>query len=135
MKEIIKDELLETMTTTLKEYEERTHTTTLTSCQLCVLYHQTQSCSSCPMYVFFDSQGHIYPCMNRKCRPVACISDWHASVKSNDIRLKAVIQFYKLAIKHVKTLTDDDFKGSNPFNFLVDIDNEIADKLTLPKYY
>ena len=113
MKEINKIELLEAMTTTLKEYEERTHRAQLDSCQLCKLYHDGNGCSSCPMSVFEDSEGHIYPCMNRKCRPLTCSSIYYPKVTKTDMRLRAVIKFYKLAIKHVKTLTDDDFKGHN----------------------
>ena len=86
------------------------------------------------MSAFYDSEGHIYPCMNRKCRPLSCSSIYYPQIKKTDIRLKAVIQFYKLAIKHAKTLTDDDFKGPNPFKFLVDIDIRIADELNVPKY-
>lgn len=133
MKEIIKAELLEAMITTLKEYEERTHRAQLDNCKLCNLYHDG-GCSSCPMSVFYDADDHIYPCMNRKCRPLTCESIYYPKVTKTDIRLRAVIKFYKSAIKHVKTLTDDDFKGPNPFKFLIDIDNKTAETIKLPEF-
>jgi hypothetical protein len=74
------------------------------------------------MYVFDDCDGHIYPCMNRKCVPVDCYDPFVQEY------LEKVIKFYEAIIKKIAGMTAKELNAEGAFKFLVDIDNEIDNK-------
>jgi hypothetical protein len=118
--------LLSAMHKTLQEYREKKHSTNLGSCRLCWIYRRGYySCTDCPMSVFKDNVGQ-FPCMNRRCIPVNC---YDGAYKKN-IKLQAVQEFYEKAIPIVQEMTDEQLDGKK-FQFLLDIDDEVADKYGL----
>jgi hypothetical protein len=122
-----KARLLSAMKKTLQEYKEKKHSTSLGSCRLCWIYRRGYySCNDCPMSIFKDNMG-IFPCMNRRCIPINC---YDGAYKKN-IKLQAVQEFYEKAIPIVQEMTDEQLNNSNAFHFLLDIDNEVADKYGL----
>jgi hypothetical protein len=128
MKKMLKAELLTAMKTILQEYEKRTHETTCTSCELCKLYQKNyrsyHTCCKCPMYIFRNFGE--FPCSGRRCKPLSVYCQ-----NKMPVRLKAVIEFYEKAIEKVKSMTEEELSKKNVFKFLLDIDNEIADKYEL----
>ena len=48
-------------------------------------------------------------------------------------KIPAVIEFYEEVIKVVKTMTSKQMNKDNAFNFLIDIDNNVAKKYKLCK--
>jgi hypothetical protein len=131
-----KDKILKAMRTILQEYKEKTHTTKVTDCSLCKLFHlndvKPHECYLCPMYIFYKHDGWRFPCKNRKCEPVDCL--WESSYIGTK-ELEAVIEFYDEAIEKIKTMTNESLKKDNGkdngFDFLVDIDKRIAKKYRL----
>jgi hypothetical protein len=129
MKTMDKTELLQAMKKILKEYKKLTHSTTLSECSLCQLYYvrlSSNGCASCPMNVFFVDQ-HSLSCLNRRCAPINC--DYSTSI--NDIKIKAVIEFYVKAIAKVAFMKNKELNEKDAFKFLINIDNKAADKYEL----
>ena len=122
---VVKSELLKLMKVTLKEYEENEHNLDRKKCSLCNTYlidkHDwgPENCGSCPMGVFDGLGRSSVPCMNRKCYPIECEDHY-----SKD-ELDAVIEFYKQAIKVVKTMTAEQVQKEDAFKFLIEIDKEV----------
>src|ERR1035437_2496053 len=129
MRTMDKTELLQAMKKILKEYKNVKHSTTLSECSLCQLYYVRLSfngCRSCPMNIFFEDDN-VFPCLNRRCAPVNC--DYSTSI--NNIKIKAVIEFYKKAIAKVAFMKNKELNEKDAFKFLIDIDNKAADKYEL----
>jgi hypothetical protein len=145
--------VLKAMRTILQEYKEKTHTTKVTDCSLCKLFHlndvKPHECYLCPMYIFYKHDGWRFPCKNRKCEPVDCLWEstyigtkelepvdclWESTYIGTK-ELEAVIEFYDEAIEKIKTMTNESLKKDNGkdngFDFLVDIDKRIAKKYRL----
>jgi hypothetical protein len=78
------------------------------------------------MTVFSD--GKNLPCTCRRCIPIDCQRLKQPKYKN---KLKAVVKFYQLAISKVEILTENELNQLQSFAFLIDIDNEIADKYKL----
>jgi hypothetical protein len=68
-----------------------------------------------------------YSCMNRRCEPVDC------SRSFEDDRWHAVIEFYENAIEQINSKTNDELKGELAFEFLIEIDERVANHYNLPK--
>ena len=123
---VVKSQLLKLMKETLKEYEENEHSLCRDLCSLCNAYlidkyaWGAENCGSCPMRVFEGLGGSSVPCMNRKCYPIDC------NDKYTEDELDAVVEFYKQAIKAVKTMTAEQVKEEGAFKFLIEIDKEVA---------
>jgi hypothetical protein len=116
-------ELLKALKTVLKEYKDETHRTKKDKCSLCQLYIVSDyECDRCPMFLFGDSYEHMYPCMNRKCRPVDCEAIFPMWFKED---LEKVIEFYEAIIKKVASMTTKELNAEGAFKFLVDIDDKI----------
>jgi hypothetical protein len=129
---INKDTLLPAMQQILKEYKTKTHTAWVADCTLCQLFKRVIDmnieCTKCPMTVFKGVEpNHL--CLNRRCAPVSC----PVNTEEELIKLKAVKEFYSLAIAKVKEMSNKELNADNAFNFLIDIDNELGDKYKLVK--
>ena len=126
--------LISAMETILQEYKERNHSTFTDNCSLCHLYREFFTCNiKCPMCIFLGLGGdYTHPCMNRRCEPVNCYNSLR-SIKISELntKLNAVIEFYKKAIKKIKKMTDEELERKDAFNFLIKLDNKIADKYSL----
>ena len=129
---IDKATLLPAMQQILREYQEKTHTAWVFDCALCKLFKKVVSepknidiisCTKCPMTVFKGIEpNHL--CLNRRCEPISC----PVNTEEEIIKLKAVKKFYSLAIAKVKEMSNKELNADNVFNFLIDIDNEVAEK-------
>jgi hypothetical protein len=132
---IEKATLIPAMEQILNEYNNNTHTAYVMDCALCKLFKRvidggedmdTISCTKCPMNVFEGIEtSHL--CLNRICEPLSCPIDFEEDAK----KLTAVKEFYILAIAKVKEMSEEEIQL--PFKFLIDIDNEIADKYNIIK--
>jgi hypothetical protein len=123
-----KKEILRAMRIILREYKNDEHTTSTTDCELCKLFlHKGESiCSLCPMFAFVhENDNNTYSCMNRKCEPVDCSRSY------TDNEYNAVIKFYEKAIKKIEKMSNDDLKKESAFEFLIAIDNKVAEKYDL----
>ena len=65
----------------------------------------------------------FYPCTKRKCKPFSCGHN-----PKNSIKYSKVIEFYEKAIEKVKSMTSKQLNKKDAFKFLIEIDNEVADK-------
>jgi hypothetical protein len=132
MQMIEKGKLLSAMKMILREYKKNEHEAAVTRCKLCLLYnryrkeYKKHECELCPMYVFYDTDCIYYPCMKRYCEPIDC---YYATEDTND--LKAVIEFYKRAIKKVDSMTSEELNKRNAFKFLIKMDEEVAKEFCL----
>lgn len=126
MKTFKKTRLLPIMQKILAEYRENKHRCTM-NCPLCSEYIDGWTdCSECPMHVFSPEETNLN-CLKRRCIPVDC----EDKVYKGHIKLQAVQEFYEKAIEVVETLSYDELNKANAFRFLLDIDNEVADKYGL----
>ncbi len=129
MKTIVKADLLIAMEKTLQEYKDKKHFINVSDCFLCHIFHEYKywndksglhTCQDCPMYIF--KLHHIYPCMDRRCEPIDCLGE------KSLLKLRVVKEYYKRIIAKVNEISEEDLNKENAFQFLMDIDNEIADK-------
>lgn len=130
-KKIIKRDLLAAMQNIRNEYLNNEHCVVVYRCHLCKLYFSHWHCDDCPMNIFNPKNKNVYSCMQRRCVPF----DSHDKVYKKKEKTAAVIEFYDKAIEVVKTKTTAQLNRKNAFQFLVDIDNEVADKhgLKMPR--
>jgi len=131
---IIKTDLLAAMKRILQEYKERKHTLKKSDCALCNLYYNVKDfkiCEPCPMNIFPNDvlDHNLVGCLDRKCRPVNCME-----VEYDSPKLKAVIEFYELAILKVEDMKERKMNTKGAFDFLFDIDKEIAIKYEFIDY-
>jgi rubredoxin len=127
-----KSDLLEAMQTVLQEYKDKTHWVSCYKCSLCILFYddmknEDKECGKCPMTTFKISFN--FGCVQRKCHPYDFRS--YNSEKNNIIdyqRYQAVMEFYEKVIEKVKLMTYKEINKAGSFKFLIDIDNEIAEK-------
>ncbi len=128
--------LLEAMQTILQEYKDKTHWVSNERCSLCKLFYNDnemndkKECGKCPMTTFKININ--YGCMLRKCHPY----DFRCyKIECNFIidepQYQAVMEFYIIAIQKIRLMTYKKINKANAFKFLIDIDNEIADKYGL----
>lgn len=91
------------------------------------------------MHVFANSDTGNYGCMLRKCAPVAfsnLVQDEFCYYSYNNLntgktRLAAVIEFYQKVIAAIEKMSYRELNKKDSFKFLVDIDNEVAEKYNL----
>jgi hypothetical protein len=128
-----KSEIFEAMEAVLADYKNNTHKCDLT-CPLCKHYFvlTLKGCPNCPMAVFRSSKGSL-PCLYRKCEPITCSPVNQNLSELKKTKLKAVMEFYEKAIEIVKTMTYKEINKRNAFKFLIDIDNEVAEKHQITK--
>lgn len=127
-----KSELLEAMEAVLAQYKNNTHECNLT-CSLCKLYFTLKnSCPNCPMTVFKSYKGSL-PCLYRKCEPIHCSPVNQNLSELKKTKLLAVMEFYEKAIERIKLMTYEEVNKANAFKFLIDIDNEVAQKYQINK--
>jgi hypothetical protein len=129
MGKIIKSDLLAAMKKILQEYENKTHNLNKKDCPLCKLYYKNEDekfCEFCPMNIF--SKDILVGCLDRKCRPVDCS---HPFFEREIHKLLAVTKFYALAVQKVEIMEESDMNCTNAFNFLFEIDKEVAEEYML----
>ena len=125
---IIKKQLIEACKQVLREYVDNTHVAINDSCVLCQTYREGDwhngGCGDCLMEVFDSgSQGG---CLRRKCTPIDSRDFFKRSKET-----KAVIEFYKLLIGRLETMTAKEMNKPNAFKFLIELDNQVANKYEL----
>lgn len=146
-----KKEVLAAMNEVLSQYLNKTHSLQYSSCPLCEKYNNLKSfrkCQGCPMNVFRNSVNEI-GCLSRKCAPVDfvrpfttkyCdkylglqlnINEHHIASSNGMTRLAAVIEFYRRAIAAIENTPSKHLNFSSDFVFLINIDNEVAEKYNL----
>lgn len=127
MKTHKKTALLLAMQKVLADYRENKHRCTM-DCPICKLYNASWlDCHECPMCIFNPKDDYNLACLKRRCIPVDCEDRVH----NKQIKLPAVIEFYEKAIAKVETMTYAELNKAKAFQFLIDIDNEVADKYSL----
>lgn len=123
-----KSEVVKAMQAILAEYEQNVHQCNM-DCPLCQLYyHKYPNCHRCPMNVFY-SYDDTMGCIFRRCEPMS--PEDTKGIKGKN-KLEAVKEFYKKAITKVRAKTVAQLNEVDAFNFLIDIDNKVAEKYKLP---
>ena len=77
----------------------------------------------------FVCDPDFFPCMFRRCRPID--SNPNEDKYRKKERLQAVQEFYERMIEKVQSMSTEELQEKHAFKFLVDLDNEIADKYKL----
>jgi hypothetical protein len=134
MKETItKEILLKAFRRIYSQYKRGVHDLDITRCQLCKLFYDPMSkwstdCTSCPMTVFRGYQS--CKCMNRNCKPIDCNDryDRDEFPLSYKINVKAVREFYRLAIEKIESIPDEEFQKDIDWLFLIKIDQDVSKK-------
>lgn len=124
-----KDLVLKTMRLVHKQYLNNVHTNEMSKCALCREFRTDtyHCCSACPMDLF-EERSYV-PCMSRRCYPIDC----NAVFTGDDIkRLKRVIKFYEQAIARIESMSPDEVLKTN-YEFLITLDNEIAESFNIPE--
>jgi hypothetical protein len=120
-----KPEVLQAFRQILQEYKDKTHNSKISDCSLCRIYDGYHLCTGCPMLVFENKMCVHTNCMMRRCRPVNC---YDSREIANPEMLAAVVEFYELAVERLKGMKQEELDRLGAFGFLVDLDNEVADR-------
>jgi hypothetical protein len=83
------------------------------------------------MNIFTKDKDSLVGCLDRKCRPVNCTESNQPFFEHEIHKLFAVVKFYELAIQKIEVMGESDMNDTNAFNFLFEIDNEVAEEYGL----
>lgn len=101
-----KQAILDASVVILQEYKNRTHHSSLTSCELCKRFYNSlrnARCGDCPMALFEIDKRLRKGCAVRKCSMVNQHSNLVTTATPSLKETKRVIEFYEEFIKLVKS--------------------------------